>query len=363
MAPSPHDVARADSQPRSWGSSARPCSSCSAVRRPPRAARGLGVERRHRPRPLRERVRGRLRGDRAQARAHRRARRLVVLSDTAYQLLPPGSSGREFQPLLRFFRSSATGFLPPNPWERFRAGTRISEGLKIARESLVREGQRGGTLDPHQRPGDSSGRGTAARRGVRGPAPRGLRGRIVASTPRPEQRRLMEQLLGDQSLLPEPQSGKEALRAPGVASPPVYRGPFRWLASSSSLVLAANERVLARLEVTPMTRRSEATRSEPSPRCRWRSSLRIVAVDALRTPGWLSTDDARFQTRAMARSGSVDRAWTSGDACAHPHARYRRGPRRIAGTVALFAKLNPERQSQLIDPAQEYLAALPSGSS
>jgi len=71
---------------------------------------------------------------------------LVVFSDTAYELLPPGSSGREFQPLLRFFRSSTTGFLPPNPWDRFRAGTRISEGLKVARESLEREGQRGGTL-------------------------------------------------------------------------------------------------------------------------------------------------------------------------------------------------------------------------
>ena len=31
---------------------------------------------------------------------------LVVFSDVAYELLPPGSSGREFQPLLRFFRST-----------------------------------------------------------------------------------------------------------------------------------------------------------------------------------------------------------------------------------------------------------------
>src|SRR5262245_52446039 len=41
---------------------------------------------------------------------------LVVFSDVGYELLPPGSSGREFEPLLRFFRSSPTGFLPPNPW-------------------------------------------------------------------------------------------------------------------------------------------------------------------------------------------------------------------------------------------------------
>src|SRR5688500_8646993 len=37
---------------------------------------------------------------------------LVVFSDAAYELLPPGSSGREFQPLLRFFRASESGFLP-----------------------------------------------------------------------------------------------------------------------------------------------------------------------------------------------------------------------------------------------------------
>src|SRR5215510_5029013 len=71
---------------------------------------------------------------------------LVVFSDVGYELLPPGSSGREFEPLLRFFRSSTTGFLPPNPWDRFRAGTRISEGLKAARDSLLRVGQTSGTL-------------------------------------------------------------------------------------------------------------------------------------------------------------------------------------------------------------------------
>jgi hypothetical protein len=176
---------------------------------------------------------------------------LVVFSDTAYELLPPGSSGREFQPLLRFFKSSATGFPPPNPWERFRAGTRISEGLKTAREALVREGQAGGTMilisDLEILP-DEVQRLVAVFADLR---QEGFEVRIVPLSPRPEQRRLMEQLLGDQSLLPEPQSGKEALRAPGES---ITAGlPWAFLLAGLFLVLAlaANERVLARLEVTP----------------------------------------------------------------------------------------------------------------
>jgi hypothetical protein len=79
----------------------------------------------------------------------------------------------------------------------------------------------------------------------------GFEVRIVPLSPRPEQRRLMEQLLGDQSLLPEPQSGKEAVRAPGEN---ITAGlPWAFLLAGLFLVLAlaANERVLARLEVTP----------------------------------------------------------------------------------------------------------------
>ena len=66
---------------------------------------------------------------------------LVVFSDAAYEVLPPGSPGRELLPYLRFFRpapNSTTGSFPPNPWQDFRAGTRISQGLAVAREALVR---------------------------------------------------------------------------------------------------------------------------------------------------------------------------------------------------------------------------------
>lgn len=175
---------------------------------------------------------------------------LVVFSDAAYELLPPGSSGREFEPLLRFFRSSTTGFLPPNPWDRFRAGTRISEGLKVAREALLREGEGQGTIvllsDLEILP-DEVQRLVTVFADLRRD---GFDLQIVPLGAREERRELVEQLLGGDALLPEPVSGEEAVRARGEGS--VTTGlPFAFLVVGSILVLAlaTNERTLARLEV------------------------------------------------------------------------------------------------------------------
>jgi hypothetical protein len=67
---------------------------------------------------------------------------LVAFSDAAYELLPPGTPARELVPLLRYFRPGAGGpfgKLPPNPWTEFRAGTGVSAGLRVARTALLRE--------------------------------------------------------------------------------------------------------------------------------------------------------------------------------------------------------------------------------
>ena len=66
---------------------------------------------------------------------------VVAFSDAAYELVPPGSPGRELLPLLRFF-TAVDGKQPPaqNPWDEFRAGTRVSEGLRVAGDILREEG-------------------------------------------------------------------------------------------------------------------------------------------------------------------------------------------------------------------------------
>jgi hypothetical protein len=174
---------------------------------------------------------------------------LVVFSDAAYELLPPGSSGREFQPLLRFFHSTPTGFLPPNPWDRFRAGTRISEGLKVAREALLREGGAGKIIllsDLEVLP-DEVQRLVTVFADLRRD---GFDVEIVPLAPREEQRRLMELFLGGDAFLPEPVSGDETVKARGEGT--LTTGIPWWFVLVGLvlvLVLAANERMLARLEV------------------------------------------------------------------------------------------------------------------
>jgi hypothetical protein len=92
---------------------------------------------------------------------------LVLFSDVAYEAVPPGTSSSELRPYLRIFKPPVQpcefpeGFPCPtgtkrmtpaelrqarnrgrqaNPWsETFRGGTRISSGLRLAREVLARE--------------------------------------------------------------------------------------------------------------------------------------------------------------------------------------------------------------------------------
>ncbi len=75
---------------------------------------------------------------------------------------------------------------------------------------------------------------------------------IVPLGAREERRELVEQLLGGDALLPEPVSGEEAVAGAVVrkASPPACRSRSSLVGSILVLVLAANERMLARLEVS-----------------------------------------------------------------------------------------------------------------
>jgi hypothetical protein len=70
---------------------------------------------------------------------------LVIFSDTAYELLPPGSPGTELEPLIHLLTPyhirlhSKKLRLPDTPWDvSFRAGTGISVGLAEAHQSILR---------------------------------------------------------------------------------------------------------------------------------------------------------------------------------------------------------------------------------
>lgn len=175
---------------------------------------------------------------------------LVVFSDAAYELLPPGSPGRELRPLLRYFRMRPDGTLPTNPWDEWRAGTQISVGLQAAREALLREGVEKGSVillsDLEVLP-DEVARMSRAIAELRND---GIDIRIVPLFPREEKRALVEQLLGKDAFLDEPQQGAERLAAPDERT---LEAAAPWLFAAVALLLVAllavNERFLSRLEV------------------------------------------------------------------------------------------------------------------
>jgi len=71
---------------------------------------------------------------------------LVVFSDVAYELLPPGTPASALRPMLRVLVSPRLG-PPVSPWSQtFRAGTRISSALDLAREMLERDGVENGSI-------------------------------------------------------------------------------------------------------------------------------------------------------------------------------------------------------------------------
>lgn len=73
---------------------------------------------------------------------------LVIFSDLAYELLPPGTPSAELSPLVRFLVSRRAGAQRPvSPWsESFSAGTRISSALELARKMLVRDKVKNGSI-------------------------------------------------------------------------------------------------------------------------------------------------------------------------------------------------------------------------
>jgi VWA domain-containing protein len=71
---------------------------------------------------------------------------LVVFSDIPYELLPPGTPASELKPMLRLLVPPRLG--PPiNPWSvTFRAGTKVSAALQLARDMLRRDGIERGSI-------------------------------------------------------------------------------------------------------------------------------------------------------------------------------------------------------------------------
>ena len=179
---------------------------------------------------------------------------LIAFSDIAYELVPPGTPGRELRSLLRFF--TPTGIrrdqLPVNPWgEDFRRGTRISEGLRYARAVLRRDEVEQKSIllisDLETSPNDLTQLTTelvAVRR-------EGIRLRIVPLRPSASRRRLFERLVGADAFVDvAPLAGP--VRDRGERPSERLPWPFLLVGGVLTLALAANERLCGRLVLPPL---------------------------------------------------------------------------------------------------------------
>jgi hypothetical protein len=127
---------------------------------------------------------------------------LIVFSDTAYEALPPGTPSRELEAFRRFFDRSpsrargATGAFASTPWSTsFTGGTKISSGLRLAREVLERDRVRDGGVVLVSDLEDDQGDYAPLAETLIGYRRDGVPLRVVGLAPAPADRALFEQLL------------------------------------------------------------------------------------------------------------------------------------------------------------------------
>lgn len=180
---------------------------------------------------------------------------LVIFSDVGYELLPPGTPASELRPLLRFLVAPKLG-PPVNPWSgSFRAGTRISSALELARDALVRDGVQGGSIlllsDLITAPEDVP----QLVRVLQELRRQSIDVRVVPLSPLKDGRTIFEGLLGKSALIkPSEIGGRQS-----VWSETHVELPAAFLLFGGLLlgVLAAHERFAGRLGL-PRVRRSHA---------------------------------------------------------------------------------------------------------
>jgi hypothetical protein len=172
---------------------------------------------------------------------------LVVFSDVAYELLPPGSPASALVPMLRFF-TPARGAFPDNPWQTtFRAGTQISTALELAHDMLVRSSVTNGSIvlisDLETAPSDF----VLLTQTLTQLRSEGVRVRVVPLQTTQRGRNLFRSLLGPGYLLAAPrdaEAGPAPVRQALAKSVPVV---VIVLGGLLLLGLAANERWCTRL--------------------------------------------------------------------------------------------------------------------
>jgi hypothetical protein len=186
---------------------------------------------------------------------------LVVFSDGAYELVPPGTPGRDLAPMIRFFTPGPDGTVPNDPWSsNFAGGTNVLAGIERALASFSRDAiDRGSILlvsDLEYVP-DQTARLPDLLAELRR---KDIDLRILPVDAREEQRRFFERILGPATFVDVgaatavatgPGSGRSLRRLAEEGTPWLFAG----LASVLLVALALNEQLCGRLRLpTPAAR-------------------------------------------------------------------------------------------------------------
>jgi hypothetical protein len=182
---------------------------------------------------------------------------VVVFSDAAYELFPPGTQGKELKPLVRYFtpipgsvKSAFEARFPANPWQGsvFQAGTRISEGLRVAGDVLRRDGIRNATVllvSDLDAPQSDQLRLVDTISTLQND---GVEVRIVPLFPQPQNRAFFERLVGRDAFV-----SATSVARPIQSDELGLGGKMPWLflgvAGLVVALLAANERACGRLSI------------------------------------------------------------------------------------------------------------------
>lgn len=169
---------------------------------------------------------------------------LVVFSDTAYEMFPPGTPSREIGSLLRFF-SGPKSRRADSPWATsLSGGTRISSALLLALDVLRRERISNGSAVLVSDLGDSPNDRAALSAAVVTYLRDGIPLRVVGIDPTEQDSRFFQNLLGSRPLAPRLHGGPR----PGTSSSPGGLPIALFVLGAVVLVLlAVNEHFGARL--------------------------------------------------------------------------------------------------------------------
>jgi hypothetical protein len=178
---------------------------------------------------------------------------LIVFSDGAYEVLPPGTPGRDLVPMIRFFTPSPGGQAIGDPWSsNFSGGTNVIAGIERALESLERDDVASGSIllvsdlefvpeQIAQLPALLTKLGETR-----------IDVRVLPVDARPEQRRFFERVLGADAFVDiDSATAIAAGSGPGASLFRLAEDGTPWLfvflVGTLLVLLAANERFSARL--------------------------------------------------------------------------------------------------------------------